>query len=136
MRGFLLVILLLFVACGTRTAPPAPLLGQKITIGEKTLAEGGRDTVRFGHLYEGETAVLPLILENSTEQPLVILRVERSCGCTTLDYENQPIKAGEQRGMQLSFDARGARGWQFKQLKIHFSESQAPLKLYVEAEVE
>lgn len=132
-----LVLSLLLAACGTRTAPQMVRpTGQKITIDDRTLQLGGADTVRFGHLFEGETAVLPLVLVNRSAQPIVILRVERSCGCTTLDYENQPIKVDEERSATLSFNASGTHGWQFKILKLHLAGAAEPLKLYIEADVE
>lgn len=136
-RAVWLALSLLLAACGSRTAPQTVRpTGQKITIDDQILQLGGADTVRFGHLFEGETAVLPLVLVNRSAQPIVILRVERSCGCTTLNYENQPIKVAEERGATLSFDASGTRGWQFKLLKLYLAGATEPLKLYVEAEVE
>lgn len=138
-RHLWFVCLLGLVACTSRPKTPQQptrLVGQKITIDDQTIRLGGSDTVRFGHLFEGETAVLPLVVENHSSRPIVIVRVERSCGCTTFDFENQPIKSGEARGAKLSFDASGTRGWQLKMVTLHLAEGAAPHKLFVEAEVE
>lgn len=87
-------------------------------------------------MHTGEVAVLPLLLANESEQPLVLVRYDRTCGCTTLEYENQPIKASEVLPAKISFDARGMEGWQFKVLTLHFAGRTEPFRLYVEAEVE
>ena len=132
-----LVGLLALMACGSRRqAQPTLPSGQKITINDQTLAEGGSDTVRFGHMHAGEVAVLPLLFANESTQPIVILGYDRTCGCTTLEYENQPLKSGEQRAANLRFDSAGSYGWQFKVVKIRLSGSREPHRLYVEAEVE
>lgn len=137
MRGFWFVILLLMVACGSPNSTRQKLpSGQIIAIGDPNQSLNSPDTVRFGHLFEGETAQLPLLLHNQTDRPIVLLRIERSCGCTTLDFENQPIMPDEKRAATISFDARGTWGWQMKVLTIHFSGDLPPRKLFVEAEVE
>lgn len=87
-------------------------------------------------MHSGEIAVLPLLLENKTQQPLVVTHYERTCGCTTLDYENQPIKVDGLLPARLTFDARGMQGWQFKLLTIHLAGLSTPLRIYIEAEVE
>ena len=87
-------------------------------------------------MHSGEIAVLPLVFENQSAQPLVILGYDRTCGCTTLEYENQPLKPNEQRAARLIFDARGAHGWQLKLVKIRLAGVSEPHKLYIEAEVE
>ena len=123
------------MACGSSTRPQTQI-GQIIAISSQTLTANGSDTVRFGHMHEGETAVLPLLLRNDLTHPVVITSVERTCGCTILEIDNQPIMPGETRPASLTFDARGTWGWQLKLLKIHLAGSNTPLRIIVEAEVE
>lgn len=87
-------------------------------------------------MHTGEIAVLPLVFENKSPQPIVITGYDRTCGCTTLDYDSQPIKPNEQRAARLTFDARGAHGWQLKLIKIRLAGAAEPHRIYVEAEVE
>ncbi len=137
MRSVWLIALLAFVACGSHNRPAAlPPKGQIILLDSLKIVAGGSDTVRFGHLHSGEIAVLPLVLQNNTRHPMLLTGYDRSCGCTTIDYENQPVKAGGMLPVQLTFDARGAQGWQFKLLTLRFAEWDRPLRIYVEAEVE
>lgn len=132
------LLLCLAAACGTPSKQPASdhPAGRIITLSSAILDTGGKDTVRFGRMKSGETAVKYLVLHNVTGRPLTIASYGRTCGCTTLDYENQPLAPGEKRPMTLVFDSRGERGWQFKMLEISFAGCRRPLKLYVEAEVE
>lgn len=132
-----LVVLLLFVACGRQAKPKeATLYGQKICLKDTMLTLGGSDTVRFGRMHEGEIAEKPLQLVNESSKPMVIRQVERTCGCTTLEFENEPLMPGESRQMTLRFDARGEWGWQLKLLRLYLNESEEPLRLFVEADIE
>ena len=81
------------------------------------------DTLRFGRLHSGETARLEAGFCNRGREPLVVVRSESSCGCTSLEYDAQPIMPGQ-------------RGWLFKVLRVYFSGGERPLRLYVEADVQ
>lgn len=147
LRLFAASALLLFAAaCGPSAAPKHGTsahgglqhgaAGRIIPVDDRTLAAGGSDTVRFGHLHEGETAVLRLRLRNDTRRPLLVLGHERSCGCTLLEYENRPIPPDSTLPLTLRFDARGTYGWQLKLVTIRFSGAAEPLRLLVEADVD
>ena len=132
-----MVVLLLFVACGSRPQPKETTpYGQKLLLSDSIARFGGADTIRFGQMHEGEIAEKPLQLVNEGKTPLVIRTVERTCGCTTLEYENQPLMPGEIRQITLRFDARGEWGWQLKLLRLYLNDGQEPLRLYVEADIE
>lgn len=133
----MMVVLLLFVACGSRPQPKETTpYGQKLLLSDSIARFGGADTIRFGQMQEGEIAEKPLQLVNEGKTPLVIRTVERTCGCTTLEYENQPLMPGERRQITLRFDARGEWGWQLKLLRLYLNDGQEPLRLYVEADIE
>ncbi len=135
--SLMMVILLLFVACGSRPQPKETTpYGQKLLLSDSIARFGGADTIRFGQMHEGEIAEKPLQLVNEGKTPLVIRTVERTCGCTTLEYENQPLMPGERRQITLRFDARGEWGWQLKLLRLYLNDGQEPLRLYVEADIE
>ncbi len=135
--SLIVVVLLLFVACGSRPQPKETTpYGQKLLLSDSIARFGGADTIRFGQMHEGEIAEKPLQLVNEGKTPLVIRTVERTCGCTTLEYENQPLMPGERRQITLRFDARGEWGWQLKLLRLYLNDGQEPLRLYVEADIE
>ncbi|WP_418983419.1 DUF1573 domain-containing protein [Alistipes sp.] len=126
--------LLTLTACGGQ--PSAARKGRIIALTDEMLGAGGTDTVRFGHMRSGEIAVLRLWLENRASTPLVIVSCDRSCGCTTLEYDAQPITPGGAQQVTLTFDSRGERGWQLKTLDLRLSGASRPLRLFVEADVE
>ena len=139
LRGVLLLALAVTTAaCGTRQARTGETgrKGRIIAVTDTILDTGGTDTVRFGRLHSGEIAQLRLWLANETSGPVVIAKYGRSCGCTTLEYDNQPINAGDAQQVTLTFDARGEWGWQLKTLDITFAGGRKPLRLFIEAEVE
>ncbi len=100
------------------------------------IVSGIPDTVRFGHLHSGEIALLQLRLANQTTQPIVITSYNRSCGCTTLEYDTQPIMPNESAPITLYFNSRGEWGWQLKTLDIFLAGHSKPLRLIIEADVE
>ena len=137
MTRMLAILALAALATGCGTSPRAvERKGRIISLTDSILTTGGTDTVRFGRLHSGEIAQLRLWLANETSGPVVIAKYGRSCGCTTLEYDNQPINAGDAQQVTLTFDARGEWGWQLKTLDVSFAGARSPLRLFIEAEVE
>lgn len=129
----------LLVACGGsphKAAANYPATGSIIALSDTTLRVGSTDTVRFGRMHSGEIAVKQLRLRNDSSKPIVILTYRRSCGCTSLEYENQPIAPGQELPATLRFDSRGEYGWQLRTLDIILAGAKNPLRIFVEAEVE
>lgn len=107
-----------------------------VVLTDSVLRCGGSDTVRFGRLHSGEVGVSRLWFENRTSRPVVIVSVTRSCGCTSLSYDAAPIRSGEVRAVEVSFDSRGEFGWQFKRVDLFFAGFAQPFRLFAEADVE
>lgn len=122
------------VSCGSAPAPKERK-GRIIALTDQILSTGGTDTVRFGRLGSGEIAVLQLWLENKASKPVAITSYDRTCGCTTLEFDNQPIKPGDAKRITLTFDSRGEYGWQLKVLDIKLAGAAEPLRIFVEADV-
>lgn len=125
-------------ACGTRTTRMAPRerKGRIIVLTDAIAATGGTDTIRFGRLRSGEIAVQRLWIENASQHPVAFVSYARSCGCTTLEFDSQPLIPGESREVSLTFDSRGEHGWQLKTLDIALAGTNRPLRLFIEADVE
>lgn len=134
-RTWLFIFAACLAACGSNQ-PAAPHTGRNITLTDTMLATGGSDTIRFGRMHSGETAQLQLWLVNDASRAVAITAYERTCGCTTLEFDPQPIAPSSQQPVTLTFDSRGISGWQFKALDITFAGAAHPLRLWIEAEVE
>ncbi len=131
----ILVPAILTAACGTR--PQATeRKGRIITLTDSILTTGGTDTVRFGRLGSGEIAQLRLWLANDASRPVAVTSYRRSCGCTTLEFDSQPVAPGDAQQVTLTFDSRGEWGWQLKTLDISLAGASHPLRLFIEADVE
>lgn len=109
---------------------------QRIEITESLLRNGGADTLRFGRLHSGETAVKSFILHNATSAPVVIIRSDKSCNCASMEFTRRPVMAGDETAVVCTFDTRGEYGWQFKLIKLWLSGAEEPLRIFIEAEVE
>ena len=83
----------------------------------------------------GEIAQLRIWLANDASRPVAVASYRRSCGCTSLEFDSQPIAPGDARQVTLTFDSRGEWGWQLKTLDISLAGAQQPLRLLVEADI-
>ena len=130
----LLLLAASLAACGARQVK-TERKGRIITLTDKILDTGGTDTVRFGRLGSGEIAQLRIWLANDASRPVAVASYRRSCGCTSLEFDSQPIAPGDARQVTLTFDSRGEWGWQLKTLDISLAGAQQPLRLLVEADI-
>ena len=130
----ILVPALLTAACGTRPQT-TERKGRIIALTDSILTAGGTDTVRFGRLGSGEIAQLRIWLANDASRPVAVASYRRSGGCTSLEFDSQPIAPGDARQVTLTFDSRGEWGWQLKTLDISLAGAQQPLRLLVEADI-
>ena len=131
----LLLLAASLAACGARQVK-TERKGRIIALTDSILTTGGTDTVRFGRLGSGEIAQLRLWLANDASRPVAVASYRRSCGCTTLEFDSQPIAPGDAQQVTLTFDSRGEWGWQLKTMDISLAGAQQPLRLFIEADVE
>jgi len=126
--------LLLFASCGSRSVSDG-YKGRVLILTDSLLEAGGRDTVRLGRLHSGEVAVVRISFLNRSSRSLLLSSYERSCGCTSLAFDGAPFAPGDFRSVELSFDSRGERGWQFKTVDLFFAPA-GRFRLFVDADVE
>ncbi|MDE5706874.1 MAG: DUF1573 domain-containing protein [Alistipes sp.] len=133
----LLLVALLAPGCTPRKARLASqAAGPELRLTDSALRCGISDTLRFGRLYEGESGVRRIRLQNASSQTIVLTHHELSCQCVAPVYERRPLRPDNSMPLEVRFDTRGERGWQMKLLKLYTSESQQPIRLFIEAEVE
>ncbi|MCD8172292.1 MAG: DUF1573 domain-containing protein [Alistipes sp.] len=141
---------LLMAACGGRGTNAAASAGageepheavvssaaQVIALSDSLIRFRGADTVDMGRMRSGETVSRMLTVRNAGDTPLVIVDIDKTCGCVDVDYPRRPLKAGEQAPMQLEFDSRGINGWVYKTLYIKTSSPAGNYTLVVTADVD
>lgn len=73
------------------------------------------DSIHFGVLAQGEKVRHTYRFENTGDAPLVIAKVETSCGCTALkDWPEEPISPGDKGEFTVEFDSHLRSGIQRK----------------------
>ena len=60
----------------------------------------------FGVLEKGAPATATFKIKNNKKEPLVIVHVGTSCGCTAPKYPKEPIKPGESGEIKLTYDSK------------------------------
>lgn len=90
----------------------------------------GRDVLQldnavfdFGTIAEEAGVVQHVVrVRNISENPVVIVAVVASCGCTTADFARKPIKAGEESNIVVRFSPLNQAGRVFRRLVVRTSE--------------
>lgn len=132
--GFLLFIVLFLISCGGRGAKNAAVeeTGFRKVIDVNSPV---RDTVDFGRIAQGDKVDYRLGVRNTDTAAMVILEIQNSCGCTSLDYDRAPILPGDTALVRLLYDSHGQNGAQVKSMRVVSSLESSPLTVYLKAEV-
>ena len=72
----------------------------------------------FGKILQGEQVSYTFKFKNVGDAPLIITNIEKTCGCTSPDYSNEPIKPGEEGKITITYDSKGHKGFQNKRLVV------------------
>lgn len=90
----------------------------------------------FGKVSEGELVKYTYTFENTGDAPLIISRVETSCGCTTAkDWSEAPYGTGEEGQITIEFDTNKRPGHQKKSIDIITNSVPAVTRIYLEGDV-
>jgi hypothetical protein len=100
------------------------------------LATRADTTINIGTMRSGEVVKYDARIRNTGTEPLVIKRIDTSCGCTSVEYDKQPIPPGGEAEFSFRFDSRGMWGLQHKLVEIATSAGASPFRITVQAEVE
>jgi len=89
----------------------------------------------FGRIILGEKVSFSFRFTNTGNAPLLITRVNSSCGCTVPQYPREPLRPGEDGVTSVAFDSRGRRGAQVQTVKIMANTQPNIIPLTIRAEV-
>ena len=100
------------------------------------IASFDKRTYDFGTIKQGEIAKTEFVLTNKGKRDLIIRKIKASCGCTIVQPDNKVIKAGESTILKASFNSRGRKGNQTKNIDVTLNDPKNPvLKLKVKGVV-
>jgi hypothetical protein len=72
----------------------------------------------FGSIPEGRKLEVAYRFLNSGNKPLIIARVQPSCGCTVAEQPSEPILPGKEGVIKASFNSEGRVGINHKKLYV------------------
>jgi hypothetical protein len=83
--------------------------------------------VDFGELEQQETRSAEVVITNAGDEPLKILDIEASCGCTTTALARNLLQPGESVPLQIDFSSKNFSGDQTKVVAITTNDPRQPL---------
>jgi len=75
-------------------------------------------TKDFGKIEEGQKLEVSFRFKNTGNKPLVIEKVQPSCGCTVAEQSTEPIAPGAEGQVKASFNSEGRTGVNHKTLFV------------------
>jgi len=72
----------------------------------------------FGTISEGQKLVVEYRFKNTGEKPLIIARVQPSCGCTVAEQPEKPVLPGLEGVIKASFNSEGRIGINHKKIYV------------------
>ena len=90
----------------------------------------------FGVIGEKDGKVsFDFIVTNNSNEPLVIAKVNASCGCTAPSWSKAPIEPGKTGTITATYNPQGRPGRFNKSISVTTNFSPAPMTLYIKGEV-
>ncbi len=84
---------------------------------------------------EGGCVTHNFTFTNTGDSPLIIMDVSTNCGCTTAQYPQAPIAAGNQGTIVITFDPKGNPGEFAKEIIVKSNASKRRTKLRIKGYV-
>jgi Protein of unknown function (DUF1573) len=91
----------------------------------------------FGKIAEGQKLEVAFHFKNSGDHPLIIEKVQPSCGCTVAEQPTEPVAPGNEGVIKASFNSEGRVGPNHKTLFVYANtKGTTSHELKFEVEVE
>jgi len=89
----------------------------------------------FGRVVQGERVTYGYKFRNEGTKDLLIVKVNASCGCTVVDYPDDPIPPGEGGVLHVTFNSTAKKGYQNKKVTVMANTQPSNTILWVKANV-
>jgi hypothetical protein len=108
MRKLIGLVVILLFACKLALAQWGGAGGGKLETSElkAPVVKWTKEEFNFGNIKQNKPVNVEFELSNAGNAPLIITKVEPSCGCTTSDYTKAPIAPGQKGKVKVTFDAK------------------------------
>lgn len=115
------IFILLVISCknkNTETLSVKKSIIAQLDTNQYTMIKWKDTLVNFGSVKEGDTVRLRFSFVNTGNKFLFINQVRPSCGCTIVDYPEQPIKPGREGSILALFTTNWNPGIQKKSIQV------------------
>ncbi|MDR2805609.1 MAG: DUF1573 domain-containing protein [Dysgonamonadaceae bacterium] len=109
--------------------------GEKQTQQTLTIVSPDKTTYNFGTIKQGNKDLVVFSITNTGNNPLIINHVSTSCGCTSVDWDKQPIEPGQSAKIKAVITP-DETGYFNKSLEVFGNFDEPPLKLTIMGKVE
>ena len=89
----------------------------------------------FGEIIDGTQVQYIYKVKNTGKEPLLIAKVDATCGCTVPSYPDKPVKPGETGEITIAFNSTNRLGSQRKDVTVFSNAEGGPVKLTFDAQV-
>jgi hypothetical protein len=93
-----------------------------------------KETHDFGKIPVNKPATIEFKFTNVGDQPLIITKVETTCGCTVPEYTQTPVKKGESGTIKVTYNPTGAALPFSKSITITSNAKTTTKVLYIKGE--
>jgi hypothetical protein len=100
-----------------------------------TTVKPAQTEIELKDLQIGKTSEATFTLKNTGSQPLVIQRVDASCGCTVPEWEKQPVATGESTEIKVKITPE-RREYFNKTVTVYCNTEKGQISLIVKGTVE
>ncbi|MDR3679205.1 MAG: DUF1573 domain-containing protein [Flavipsychrobacter sp.] len=102
----------------------------------KTTIEFPETRYDFGKIKEGESVKHAYKFKNTGANPLLISKVDVSCGCTVPTFSKEPIQPGGTGEIVLQYNSKGHPGKQLKNAMVHSNGQAESISISFDADVQ
>jgi len=88
----------------------------------------------FGKIALNKAATVEFKFTNVGDQPLILTKVETTCGCTVPEYTQTPVKKGESGVIKVTYNPTGAAMPFSKSITITSNAKTTTKVLYIKGE--
>jgi hypothetical protein len=106
-----------------------------VAMAQKPVATFSEKVFDFGKINEKDGSVTHVFeFTNKGNAPLVVSRVQTSCGCTTPSWTKEPVEPGKKGSITVTFDVRNKTLFE-KQIMVYTNDTAEPIMLVIKGEV-
>lgn len=101
-------------------------------LSEKQLARAPKikvenEVVQFGEVKPGQNIEIKYVVKNEGRDPLQILKIKPSCGCTVAQSSKNSLKKDESTEIKFNFNTTGRNGVQHHNIVMYTNDPQRPV---------